>query len=277
MLNKDTMIHLDLYIKDCTAEFYFNDIPLRKMNADENIHSLNAHHLLLDGENTMEIVIEPGSTPSIARSGDPGESENNEGVSDNAKVCLRLTEYLVGAFAGDDKNGRVLMQLNWEMNKEVEDNIRFPYSRVIKMNLGQMLGPWFWQQCQPVNMARDLTQINRVAEQLYSAFIQGDGQQVARFCEPALRDLGRALPAYGENEFRSDLINDVQTNRELLPKAVPFSELETDFRLCGGGRLVQLINKDWTDTIKSPPDDDGEQYELPVMLGMFQGQWFVAM
>ncbi|WP_026375735.1 hypothetical protein [Aestuariibacter salexigens] len=274
-INRDFMLHLDLYIKDCSAEFYFNDIPVRLMGEGENFHSMNAHHLLLDGTNQMEVVINPGPTPSTVRELD--EQQNTDGLKNKPSVCIRLMSYPVGAFAGDTKNGRILMQLNWEYDAEQHKDIRFPYSVSDTRDLGPMLGPWIWQQCQPIDLLTDMAAIEKTAELIYNAFVSGDAQTVVRYCDPSLKDIGKALPAYGEQEFRSDMLTDISSNRLLASKAEPFNKDSTDFRLCANGRMVQLINSDWSHTIRSPEDDEGERYELPAFLGKIQNQWYVVL
>lgn len=275
LINKDYMLHLDLYVKDCAAEFYFNDIPVRKMEATENFHSLNAHHLVLDGSNQMEIVVNPGPTPSVAKK--VSTESTNEKPDGDPKACMRLVKYPVGAYAGDTVTGKAVMQLNWELAKLELTSFAYPMFTSTKVDLGKMLGPWFWQQCSPVNFEQELPRIHQAVEALYTAFISGDAQTVVRMSEAALRDIGKALPAYGEQGFREDMLADIQTNKVLTEKALPYDAELTDFRLCANGRLVQLINKDWSHTIKMPEDEEGEVYELPAFIGKLRDQWFVVM
>lgn len=269
------MIHLDLYTQHCEAEFYFNDIPIRRMTASENFHSMNAHHLLLDGKNQMEILIKPGLTPSTARklSEDHGLDEQGHAP----KACLKLVKYPIGAFAGDDGQSQLLMQLNFEYDKEKNPVIQFPFSIKMEKELGPMFGGWNWEQCSQISLNESISQIHEVAKKVYQAFVQGDAETVVRLSSPALNDLGRALPAYGENAFRNDMLRDIQTNA-LVAKSAPAYDTEvTDYRVCADGRLVQLLNKDWTHTIKAPADADGVEYELPAFLGQYQGQWFIVL
>lgn len=274
-INKDFMIHLDLYLSHCTAEFYINDIPIRRMEASENFFSLNAHHLLLDGINQLQIVVNPGETPSTAKQSFEINSSNT--LDNNAKACMKLVKYPVGAFAGDDKNGTILATLNWELSTLEEPPKQYPVIVTGGKDFGAMLGPWLWQQCEPIQFENELPSIQIIAQNLYNSFIKGDANSVVNFAAPSLRDIGKALPAYGEAAFKEDMMIDIASNADTASLAPAYAANKTDFRLVGNGRLVQLINKDWENTIVSGPDEDGETYELPAIIGKVRNKWFLVL
>ena len=59
------MIHVEMEHKNCSAEVYINDIPLDKYDAgDQPFISIPAHEYLIDGINKLELVVNPGPTPS---------------------------------------------------------------------------------------------------------------------------------------------------------------------------------------------------------------------
>lgn len=275
LINKDYMLHLDMFVKDCDAEFYFNDIPLRKVQQQIPFHSMNAHHLILDGMNKMEIVINPGPTPSLAKT--ITQETDIEQIKGSPKVLIRLMRYPVGAFAGDTESGDILMQLNWEYDAAKMPDIRFPHTTQISHRLEPLFGQWLWQGCESIDFERELPEIHRVAEAIYREFNAGNAQAIVRISEPALKDIGKALPAYGEAAFRRDMLADIAANATRAIEPEQYPQEQTDFRLCGDGKLVQLINKDWKDTIVSAPDEEGERYEFPVFLGKLQGNWWVVM
>lgn len=266
-INKDYMIHLDLYTQACEAEFYFNDVPVRKMDQGETFHSLNAHHLLLDGENTLEILINPGPSPSKARQ--PCIRE----VTGQPKACVKLVKYPVGAYPGDTSHGEIIMQLNWEYDESRDQSLEYPLSKSYGKNLGEMFGPWLWQQCELIDLPKEAIDLERLVKQLYVAFVQGDAEKVVAFCEPSLKDIGRALPAYGEAEFREDMKADIGSNRAENFDSSAYDAEQVDLRVCGAGKLVQLIDKNWLHTLRTPVDNVDDQYELPLFIGKQNGKW----
>jgi hypothetical protein len=275
LINKDYMLHLDLYVKDCSAEFYINDIPIRHMNSkQENTHSLVIHHLLKDDVNTFEAIVWPGDTPSKARSKSLiVEAEQRKGTS---KVCMQLVRYPVGAFAGDTEAGEILMQLNWEFDEHKHGIDPYPVVPKAEYDIGNLFGIWNWQQCSKINLTDEATLINRVVEHIYQEFSNGNGDAIARLATPYLVDMGKALPAYGTAGFTDDMINDINYNKEQNIKIDDFDLNNLDVRLCGNDRLVQLIDHNWEPTVRTTVDEDGESYELPIFLGKLQNQWFIV-
>ncbi len=269
------MLHLDLYVKDCSAEFYANDIPIRLMDSNqESFHSLAAHHLLLNNLNTFKILVWPGDTPSNVLQ--KSQLTSVESRSKPAKVCLRLVKYPVGAFAGDAKDGEVIYELNWEYDQEKYGVDPYPYIADIKFDIGSHLGTWNWQNCDPINLLKELPAITKIVKQIHNDFGKGNGKVIADLAEPYLDDMGKALPAYGKDEFREDMINDINYNAEVEDAVDLFNPENHDFRLAADAKLVQIINKDWEPTIRTKEDEGGESYELPLFLGKLKGRWHIV-
>ncbi|NQZ06097.1 MAG: hypothetical protein HRT35_02960 [Algicola sp.] len=276
MLNQDFMLHVDLYVKGCTAEFYVNDIPVRRMDGEEeHFHSMVAHHLLVDGKNKLEIIVWPGDTPSKARQKSVlQDPEDRQGLP---KVCARLMRYPVGAFAGDTKSGQIIMQLNWEFDPQnfINNPDPYPLAPSLEKDLGKHLGFWYWQQAEPVNLEIELPLITQVVKAIHEAFKMGDGQVITRYCAPYLRDMGKALPAYGETAFVNDMLRDVSANAGKDDWVEPFLPENHDFRLCGNGRIVEVVDKNWLPTVRTIPNESGKKYPLAMFLGKIKGKWYV--
>lgn len=103
--------HLD--VEGCTAELYVNDVPVDRLAAggseggkQRRVESTGAHQYLFDGENRLELLVEPGSTPATAR------TEIRERKLVEARAAARLVRYDDGADLGPE-NGVVLAEVTF--------------------------------------------------------------------------------------------------------------------------------------------------------------------
>lgn len=268
------MLHLDMHVKDCIAEFLVNGIPIKRLDSNAyGFNSMVAHHQLIDGENTFEILINPGPTPSSARV--LTRVENDERHNTQPKAMIQLMKYEVGAFAGDTDSGEILMQLNWEYDKEQHQKLPFPMSTYSRYNLGRHLGKWAWQVCPKINLDTEYSNITTIITQLYNAFITGNSARFVSSLLPYLDDAGRALPAFGTVQLTKDITDDINDNKQLTEGAEEFDANKLDLRLCGNENLVQIINKDWRPTMRIPLGEEygGDDYEIEMFIGKVNGQW----
>lgn len=268
------MLHLNMQVKDCIAEFWVNGIPVKRL--DSEVHSFNSmigHHFLLDDLNTLEIVINPGTTPSSSRT--INIIDNDEKHSAEPKAIIQLMKYDVGTFVGDDGAGQILAQLNWEYDKKIHALMPFPIMTKASFQLGPHLGPWMWQSCQPINLANEREQIIAVLADIYQSFITGNSARVVGFLMPYIQDAAKALPGYSAEEQIEDITSDINDNALLTVNACDFDIEKLDFRVCGQGNLLQVINKDWRPTISIPlgKEYDNDNYDLEMFIGKVKGYW----
>ncbi|CAA0123007.1 Uncharacterised protein [BD1-7 clade bacterium] len=270
-INKDHMLHLDLYVKSCVAELYINGIPVRRMDSEEeNFHSLVAHHLVQDGSNELEIVISPGDTPANAKN-----AGSNRKINEDAKACMQLVAYPVGAFAGDTESGTVQMELNWENDASSSAQISAPHIERTSKDLGTLLGMPTWSKLSVIDLEKSTQEIATTIADIHQAFENGNSQIICEYFKPQLSEAGRTLPEYGEENFREDLAFDIEDNRGKDDWVVPLNTNEHDFRLCADGKLIEIIDRNWEPTIRTKADADGNVYPLPIFLGQNEGQWQV--
>jgi len=57
---------LDVTLEGCDLELYVNDIPLVRVPAVAGGGMFQCDHVLVQGENVFEVLLHPGSTPSVA-------------------------------------------------------------------------------------------------------------------------------------------------------------------------------------------------------------------
>ena len=279
-----TMVHLDLRVQKCIAEFYVNDIPLRRLNsAFQGFYSEVAYPYLVDGLNTISLVVTPGPTPSKAKviqvpnapedTGNVLDEDASSKVSDDSgkskTARMAVVEYPVGVFAGDEDDGRLWMDVQWKFSDD--PSVSFPCQVEDSRDLDRQRGMWAWQTAEPLDLDRDRAEIQSAVTAVHHAFENGDGADLAQMAQHYLTDMGRAIPAYGEAGFKRDLIRDVNANAGRKNWIRPIVWEEADFRLCADNRLVQIIDKNWQPSVRAIPQPDGEIYPFPFFLGKKDG------
>ena len=69
-LSKPQATVIEAFVENCNAEVYLNDIPVGRIFGDGVRSSelgITVNDYVAQGVNTLEIVVEPGDTPSVAR------------------------------------------------------------------------------------------------------------------------------------------------------------------------------------------------------------------
>src|SRR5512140_17900 len=70
MISPDSIIHAQLEVERCAAELWLNDIPVTRIVASPTripIENVAIMQFIVPGTNLLEIVVEPGPVPSVAR------------------------------------------------------------------------------------------------------------------------------------------------------------------------------------------------------------------
>jgi len=283
------MIHADLRVKKCIAEFYLNDIPLRRLNSSfQGFYSEAAHIWLVDGINEVKVVVCPGTTPSRAQVPPPGDSvvsapkdaedektakeseKEDTGGGGDKEASISIVQYPVGVFAGDESSGQLMMKAEWTSVQAPAP--KFPCVVSESRDLDRMFGTWAWQKADRLDLEADMSEVKGAVMYIHRAFEDGDGKRIAEMARHYLEDIGRAIPAYGTKRFTMDMIMDINGNAGRKGWTMPIDCEEMDFRLCADGRLVQIIDRNWHPTIRTIPQPDGEIYPFPVLIGRIDGE-----
>jgi hypothetical protein len=266
------MIHAELKIDGCRAELWLNDIPLQLLAPDQSHNvSIPAHLYLLDGINTLEIVVYPGPTPSEARNGPIDVSP----VSPKGSATARLAAYNPGDFTGDAK-APVLIEVTWKA-AEAEPG---PYPRAVRTsrNLGAMFGRWDWEAAERLTLDEATTdEVAYVLETLRTSLAAGDPEPLFRLATLKFRDAATAFPARPlaalAEQFRAVVARDASSANWSFP---PLDRQNFDFRLAAEGRLIECVNRDWRPTLRSAPLADSYPKYYAMLLCRLQGRWQIA-
>jgi hypothetical protein len=263
------MIHAELKIEDCPAELWLNDIPLQRLAPDRSHNvSIPAHLYLLEGQNTLEILVDPGPMPSLARQANPG-------ASPTGTATARLAAYNVGEFTGD-ANAQILLEVSWDSAAAKPG----PYPRSVQAasNLGPMFGRWDWEAAERLKLeAATIDSAAGVIESIRASLAAGDPDVLLRLAAGKFANAARAFPARPFNalveQFRRVVVRDSAASGWSLPK---LDRSQLDFRLAAGGRVLECINRDWHPTLRTVALSDGYPKYYPMLLCRLNGRWQVA-
>ena len=263
------IIHAELKIDDCSAELWLNGIPLQRLtpNGSHNI-SIPAHLYLLDGQNTLEIVVNPGPIPSRAM----------EAIASSIPkgfALARLAAYEVGDFTGDPK-AQILLEVSWDSTTAQPGT----YPRTVKTNgnLGKIFGHWAWETSATLTL--DTVTINSataVLEAIRASLEVGDPAVLLQLAENKFANAARAFPARPFNilvdQFRRMVAMDSAEKGWAFPK---LDHDQFDFRLVADGRMLECINRDWRPTLRTVALSDGYPKYYQMLLCNIKGRWQVA-
>jgi hypothetical protein len=263
-MSDSTIVLAQLFAEGCTAELYLNGAPISRLsNPEINTENTVAEQWLIPGLNTIEVLINPGEHPSIARS-----DVKNVDYDAPMKATGRLIRFPDGA-DGRVESGTVLAEANFVWEAGNPNRMQLPASVSASTELGNAHGAWAWQSCPVLTLDEALIEEARqVMDSLESAIRGGHADQLFRLTEIQNRECMRALPAWSEDMVRAEFANMVATfkdaGNEAFPKRDPANH---DFRLVCGGRLVELIDKDFQASFRLKNPDSGYVLFMNTFLG----------
>lgn len=269
MLGIDQMIYLELNKNNCDVELYVNGIPMRSSSTSGDKASIPVHQFLVDGKNEIEIVVNPGPTPSKAR------TAQRELDSTGVQASARLVKYPVGVYPGD-ASGEVLGSVQWagqNAKKEI-----FPKIVASTVDLGQLFGRWQWQDAEVVTLDKiTLAEISAYVEKFYAAFSASNGQEMLAFSKLRLEESDKSYPGKNPAEENAMFLKDVEKRKQNKAwKVTPLRPPLFDFRACANGRMVQIINSDWKSPFHGTFEGSDKEYSYRMFLSKIKGQWVMV-
>jgi len=246
---KGTVIIAQLEVEDCTAELYLNDIPVLRLVHDpvgpseQPLRNVAVQHLIIPGDNKLEVLVEPGPTPSVAR------YEQREMGFRAMKATARLLRFVEGVPMYAD-NGEVLGQAVFEWRDGRPDQRTFPIAEWTMIGMGQGFGRWGWQDAPALTLDEaTVAEASQLLDRMHRAISEARGDEVWRLAELQLEDVQRAYPV-----TRSMLEQDMADRMDLVSTMRrPVLDLERDaydFRLVADRRMIQLVNRDYSTSLK---------------------------
>ncbi len=262
MLSAATQVQSLLNIKNCIAELWVNDIPLSRLSPAALVGEGQAiEQFLIPGTNKLELLVEPGATPSRARS-DVRKLEPKD-----AAASALVARYSIGEAVTPETGVRPLARVKWETADLKGEPDLFPRSLVAEFDAGPAHGRWGWQDA-PIltagaalfDEARDVLQ-----RELGDVFRTRSGALYYSLTEEQCKDAMRAYPAWDEATVRAELKEQAEIDSGGVDPVVPIDPEKNDFRIVGGGRMIQCVDVDWTTSLKLR-SKTGALVPIPVLL-----------
>ncbi len=270
------IVYAELHVHGCTAELYLNGIPLRRCASPASPSaSIPVHEYLVPGANALEVVVEPGPTPSAAR------TTRTAAPPAGASVTARLVQREAQSF-GDGLDGEELAALAW--NGPANEAVEFPLALHVEKDLGPRAGRWAWQDA-PALVLDDATraEIAAVVATVADAFESGRPAKAVDLLEVRFAEHARAYPDHDPRTPRSELSSSVRRAANEGWSVRALDAAAHDFRLCAGGRLVEIVDEDWAPSLRFAPGGtvadepvDEEEIPVPMLLGRIDGRLCVV-
>ncbi len=252
----------EVSVTGCDAETWVNDIPVGRAfgSVGGAVHSCN--HVLVHGENTFEVLVNPGSKPSTAR------SEKRTLPGDGVAVSAHLALCPPGTSPGDPGT-TTLFRYDWAAP---DGEMEFPHPVATSCALDPPFGPWAWEQAAPLVL--DATLRAEVAAYLRSlrqslssrsfpafwAHNEVTHHEVAVAHDLALADRRTAAEGALRERFAEPTFAMEEVDAEAL-----------DLRLVARGRLVECLAADWGAAVRTQADGEGRVMRFPLLLGRVDG------
>jgi len=268
MISEDTIIHAQLEVSECTAELYLNGVPVTRIVASPTripIENVAVMQLLVPGTNLLEIVVEPGPKPSLART---AKREQSFRKMSAAGRLIRFKEGVPGLV----EHGDLLTEVNFRWQDASVDSQYFPQATGMQVEMGAAFGRWAWQNAPDLVLDEaTILEARAVLDEVEAALRARQADRFWDLTELQIKDVVRAYPQVTEAFLRGDLQTMLGHFEKQPNPVVARDPAAHDFRIVGGGKLLQCIDADWTTSFKLR-DPDGDQVPYTIFLARIDGR-----
>lgn len=264
---RNTIIHAEVILKgfgDCPVELYVNDIPVTRVGGKYQPYEwVPVPEFLVDGENSLTLVICPGPTPSSATTGPCACGA----VADTQMAAnARFVRIDAASMAGPDE-GETLLELKW--SGAAGDSL--PKTVTVKGDLGPHLGPWGWQSAEVLTLDdKTRKSATEFINKMRKAYEAADPEPFITNGKIKNADAGRTYPDYADGFFENmvrEMLGEMKGDPEWKPSTL--SADDYDLRLVAGGRMIEAIAKDWMPILRMTDDN----FRLRMLIGRVDGEW----
>jgi len=269
MADPGSIIHAQLEVSHCTAELSINGVPASRIvwsPARIPIENVAVAQLLIPGTNMLELLIEPGSTPSVAC------TEKRELPFEKMSAIARLVRFRDGA-SGLPEEGEILGEVFFRWDDISLDKQVFPQSTARQVEMGEAYGRWSWQDAPALVMSDALiAEARAVLDEVDAAIKTFSADRFWALTELQIKDVLRAFPAVTEAYLRGDLATMFDHYRDKPEPVMPRDPAHHDFRLVAGDKLLQCVDKDWSTSFKLRDPGDGSAVPYSIFLARIDRQ-----
>lgn len=265
---------LECHAEGTRAEFRVNDLPVIVRGDGDGLGRYWAgpvNHLLVEGENDVTIVVEPGPTPSTAL-GRPGERRARRALPGASASC-KLVRYREGMVVGDPK-GVTLAAVEWEAS---DAGGALPYPQVASATAALKPGHGRWRWEDAPRAAPDRPAIEALLRKVAAALEAGDADAFLALTRARTTELARAYGrtlADKEAELRRLVVDDASGPHRGVQPLAP----ETwDLRPIARGRVLDCVRQDGRAILLGPPrPPEGFCSTYDVRVALLDGAWQVV-
>jgi len=281
-MSAPTQIQSDLDVKGCRAQLYLNDIPVMLLDPrGMGGQRVASEQLIVPGKNRLELLVEPGLTPSTARTGARHLEKPTEG--DNPFASAKTVRFTIDMLPGEKDSlpsieaPAVVAEAKWEWPPRVPDEsgkavIRFPQSVITEIDLGPGRGRWRWQDAPPLVLDDALREeVNRFLDEFDAAFRTSRVDVLWELSRQQGEDMQRCYSGLTEDFLRADLARVVAFYGRSAEPAFPRVPDRADFHLAAGDRLLNVVDTDWVPSYRLRDPDDGSEVGVPMFLARVDG------
>lgn len=255
-------------VEGCRAEIAVNGFPVAMVAPPAPLAAcVPVQQFLLEGSNAIELLLEPGRRPTIARS-DKRELER-PGASAVARL-VRLPDGVWPKNADGGIAGEMLCETAW---KAEENPSEFPQSLEARVVVPEAKARWRWQDAPELELNDALIDEARgVLDQIVDVVERGDGAEYNRIVELSLGDWVRAYPVWTEVKLAQEHERFVEHYRSGDDPVAQLRRQQHDFRLVAGGRVLSCVDRDYVASLRLRDPDDGTPVPQPLFLARIDGQ-----
>lgn len=281
-MKRSTQIQADLAVKGCRARLYLNDIPVMNLGPTGTVvQRVAAEQLLIPGRNRLELLVEPGVTPSTARSGRQILTAKDLGPEPRAVASLVRFKLDVRPGAMDVEPSieppEEIAAVSWQWpSLSLDDSsgaVAFPETHATELDLGAGLGRWRWQDAPILELDDGLrAEANEFLDEFSEAFRAARYDVLWELSRQQNEDIQVCYPGLTEEFLRSDLARVVEFYRRSLDPIVPRDPEDADYHLVGRGRLLHVVCGDYSAAFKLRDPDDGSAVDVSMFLARVNGE-----
>lgn len=262
----ERLMVVKLVSQGCTAEAWFNGLPLARVTPHAPEAVVPAHEAALPGMNRLELVVGPGSDVTGA-----AVLQQIAPHAMAAQVHLLLPR--IGA-AVDEAQARTLARVEWACT--AGETFSSPTRQVQEAELPIRFPRWRWLDAPVVQPTPALTQQAH-------AFVTGLARDLARgqtdsfMAATRLRteELALAYQRSPDTEAArlSEWLEQMYAASALIWQ--PLMPEELRLRPLAGGRLLECLGGDGRAALTTMPDSKGDVLALPLKLSVVEGRFYV--
>ncbi len=267
MIGLDEAIHAEVELRHCGADLWLNGFPLRRRrHPGDPFASIPVHWYLVNGQNKLEVVVEPGARPTLSR-----EHTGYRRLI-GASAIGRLIRYPIGAITDPD-NGTLLGEINWQPPDDRDE--AYPLVLSANIDVRTPFPRWAWQDA-PVLTLDEATQKEAlsVLSRAHEAFDRGEVKAMLDLLKVRFDEGLSAHPHADRKTLEEELKGWVEEVASDEVEVLPLAPERHDMRLCAGGRVLELIDQDNRPSQRyRTEDDEGDDVTgYPMMLARVGGR-----